>query len=573
MAVFGAPVTLEDHALRACLAAHDIQREMGVFAEDIMKCDGVALQLRIGLNSGQVIAGEIGSSAAGYTTIGEQVGMAQRMESVAPHGGVTLSESTARLVENSVKLGDVELVHVKGADTPVPAQQLLDIDEHHTRRGSESKLVGRTWELNTIAGILEEVVAGAGCVVSIVGPPGIGKSRLVREASTIASGRGIAVFSTYCESHTSDLPFHAVARLLRSATGVDKLAHDDARAQLRAGLPDANDEDLLFFEDLLGVSDPTVPLPVVAADARRRRLTAMLSSASLARTEPAVYVIEDAHWIDESSESMFAEFFKVIPQTPSFVLITYRPDYHGALTKVSGAQTIGLRPLNESQTSELTATLLGSDPSVSDLAALIGTRAAGNPFFVEEMLRDVVERGKLLGGPGAYQLSGDVTEITVPATLQATIGARIDRLNSNAKQALNAAAVIGMRFDSDLLEILVDTADLNTLVDAELLDQVRFNAPTEFAFRHPMIRTVAYESQLKSDRAQLHRRLAEVIEARGSADENAALVAEHVKASGDLRAAYTWHMRAPQLVDLPRYRSRSDKLAQGTVRRRLPARR
>jgi adenylate cyclase len=273
-------------------------------------------------------------------------------------------------------------------------------------------------------------------------------------------------------------------------------------------------------------------------------LTALLNSASLARSEPTVYVIDDAHWIDEPSESMFADFFKVIPQTPSLVLITYRPEYQGVLTKVSGAQTIGLRPLNESQTSELTAALLGSDPSVTDLAALIGARAAGNPFFVEEILRDVAERGKLLGSPGAYQLSGDVGDIEVPATLQATIGARIDRLDANAKLKLNAAAVIGMRFSTELLSSLVENPDLSALVDAELLDQVRFTAPAEFAFRHPLIRTVAYESQLKSDRALLHRRLAEVIEARGSADENAALIAEHVEAAGDLHSAYTWHMRA-----------------------------
>ena len=273
-------------------------------------------------------------------------------------------------------------------------------------------------------------------------------------------------------------------------------------------------------------------------------MTALLNSASLARTAPSVYVIEDAHWIDESSESMFAEFFKVIPQTPSLVLITYRPEYQGPLSRVSGGQTIGLRPLNDSQIAELTAELLGPDPSVAELAALIGARAAGNPFFVEEMLRDVLERGLLLGTPGAYQLSGGVTEVYVPATLQATIGARIDRLDATAKHALNAAAVIGLRFSRKLLDKLVENANLTTLVDAELLDQVRFTEPAEFAFRHPLIRTVAYESQLKADRAFLHRRLAEIIEARGSDDESAALIAEHAEAAGDLRTAYEWHMRA-----------------------------
>jgi adenylate cyclase len=544
MAVFGAPVTLEDHALRACMAAHDIQHEIGAVAEDVMRNDGVALQLRIGLNSGQVIAGEIGTSAPGYTTIGEQVGMAQRMESVAPAGGVLLSESTARLVENAVDLAEPVLVHIKGADAPVPARRLVAIGEHQHRLRNEPDLVGRAWELDALTAILTEATCGAGCVVTLVGPPGIGKSRLTRETAKVAASRGVAVFSTYCESHASDVPFHVVARMLRTATGVDRLSETAARVQLRAGLPDAASDDLLFFEDLLGIRDTDVALPDVAPDARRRRLTALLNAASLARTEPAVYIIEDVHWIDDPSEAMLAEFLKVIPQTPSLVLITCRPEYDGALSRVSRAQTIDLRPLSEAQTSALTSALLGSDPSVSQLASVIGGRAAGNPFFVEEMLRDIVERGKVVGRPGAYQMSGDAAEVDVPATLQATIGARIDRLDSAAKRTLNAAAVIGLRTDVDLLTSFVADADLQTLVDAELLDQVRFTAPAEFVFRHPLIRTVAYESQLKSDRAQLHRQLAARIESRGSADENAALIAEHLEAAGDLHAAFDWHLRA-----------------------------
>ncbi len=175
---------------------------------------------------------------------------------------------------------------------------------------------------------------------------------------------------------------------------------------------------------------------------------------------------------------------------------------------------------------------------------MIAVRAAGNPFFVEEMLRDAVERGVLVGSPGGYQMRGDVTEVYVPATLQATIAARIDRLDAAAKLTLNAAAVIGLRFDNRMLAGLVENADVTTLVDAELLDQVRFTEPAEFAFRHPLIRAVAYESQLKSDRARLHRRLAEIVKAQRPGDESAALVAEHAEAAGDLRTAYEWHMRA-----------------------------
>jgi adenylate cyclase len=316
MAVFGAPTTLEDHAFRACLAAIDIQA-------------ATELELRIGLNSGQVVAGDIGTGALGYTAIGEQVGMAQRMESVAPPGGVMLSESTARLVDGRIMLGEPERVHIKGADAPVIVKRLIGVNPHGSGQRTESALVGRGWELDTVTAILDEAVGGAGCVVTLAGPPGIGKSRLVREGSAIAMRRGVPVFATYCESHTSDIPFRAVAQLLRVTLGIEGLDPDAASAEIRKRFHDANSEDLLLLEDLLGVRNASAALPDIAPDARRRRLAALINTASLVRAEPAVYVIEDVHWIDEPSESMLVEFLAVVPQTPSLTLITYRPEYAG----------------------------------------------------------------------------------------------------------------------------------------------------------------------------------------------------------------------------------------------------
>ena len=543
MAVFGAPVALEDHAIRACLAALGLQEAAQRLAIDVRDRDGVDLRLRVGLNSGQVIAGEIGSGPLGYTAIGEQVGMAQRMESVAPPDGVMLSDSTARLAGTAVVLGEPEPVHIKGGNRVI-ARRLLAIGEHRPHRRTESKLVGRSWEFATIGGILEESIAGRGCIVNIVGPAGIGKSRLVRETAALADGRGIPVFGTYCESHASDIPFHVVARMLRSAMGIEPLGADTARTRVRERFPEADPEDLLLLDDLLGIRDPAVSLPDIAADARRRRLTALVNAGALDRPDASVYVIEDAHWIDEISESMLAEFMAVAQQIPSLTLITYRPEYGGALSRIHGAQTIALRPLSDAHTQELTAELLGAGSLKGELAAQIVGRAAGNPFFVEEIVRDLAERGVLQGQPGAYQQCRDVAEVDVPATLQATIGARIDRLGSSAKRTLNAAAVIGARFDADLLAALVPDVDMVPLIEAELVNQVRFASNAEYEFRHPMIRTVAYEAQLKSVRAQSHRRLAGAIESRGSADENAALIAEHLEAAGDLHAAFDWHMRA-----------------------------
>jgi class 3 adenylate cyclase len=547
MAIFGAPTALEDHAVRACLAALGVQEEAKRLAVDVRNRDGVELQLRVGLNSGEVIAGEIGSGALGYTAVGEQVGIAQRMESVAPPGGVMLSASTARLVEGAATLGESELVQIKGADVPVSARRLLGMGEgHHTGGRAESNLVGRRWEMSAVEGLLDRAIDGHGAVVGVVGSPGIGKSRLVREVAAMAGRRSVEVFTTFCESHATDVPFRVVARLLRVATGIEGLDAEAARAQVHARVPDADPEDLLLLHDLLGIADPNARLPAIDPDARRRRLTALVNADSLARETPAVYVVEDAHWIDEVSESMLADFLTVIPQTPSLVLATYRPEYEGALARVHGAQTIALAPLSDSETTALVSELLGPDPTVGALGQKIAERAAGNPFFAEEIVRELAERAVLHGERGGYVSMAHVSEVSVPATLQATIAARIDRLDPKAKRTLSAAAVIGSRFTRDLLETLGIDPVLQDLLSGEFIDQIRFTRQPEFVFHHPLIRTVAYESQLKSDRAELHRRVAAAIESRdqAAADENAALIAEHLEAAGDLRAAYGWQMRA-----------------------------
>src|ERR1700759_3894225 len=206
--------------------------------------------------------------------------------------------------------------------------------------------------MSAVEGLLDRAIDGHGVVVGVVGSPGIGKSRLAREVAALAAARAVQVFTAFCESHASDVPFDVVARLLRAAFRVADLDSSAARAQVRAAVPNADPEDLVLFDDLLGIADPEVELPQIDPDARRRRLTALVNAASLARRAPAVYVVEDVHWIDEVSESMLADFVIVVPQTPSLVLVTYRPEYEGALARVHGAQTMALAPPSNSETSE-----------------------------------------------------------------------------------------------------------------------------------------------------------------------------------------------------------------------------
>lgn len=315
MALFGAPTALEDHAFRACVAALDLQHAAEPLAGDVMRRDGVVLQLRIGINSGQVIAGEI--SPTSYTAIGDQVGFAQRMESVAPPGGVMLSEATARLVEGVAALGDLELVRIKGADEPVQARRLLDVAARGGRElGYGAPLIGRHLEIDSLTKLLEKSMDGAASVVRVTGPAGIGKSRLIEEATMLAVDRGAEVFSTFCQSHTGDVPFHAMSGLLRAIFRIEDVDTDTARQRVRARLPDAHVEDLALLDDLLGIRDAASELPAVDPDARRRRLGRLVDTAVAASATAAVYVVEDVHWIDEVSESILLEFVEALSERP-----------------------------------------------------------------------------------------------------------------------------------------------------------------------------------------------------------------------------------------------------------------
>ncbi len=427
----------------------------------------------------------------------------------------------------------------------VPARRLLAVSKERRRSRRESHLVGRESETKEITKILEQALGGSGAIITMTGPPGVGKTRLAREAATLAAVRGFTVFSTYCESHTAEIPFNVVSRLLRSVFGVGEMTPEIARTHVRGQIPDDAAEDAPLLDDLLGVGDPAVPLPDVSPDARRRRLVDLINSVVVARPNPAVYVIEDAHWIDSVSESMLAEFVPAILKTRAIMLITYRPEYIGALSRPD-ARAIALEPLSHQHISELIGDLLGVDPSMRRLSEVVIDRAGGIPFFAEEIVRDLVERGELEGDPGTYRCVREINDVHVPATLQATIGSRIDRLTPRAKRTLHAAAVIGARFRSNLLKDLARDADVAPLIDAELVDLAMTSPQTEYAFRHPLIQKVAYESQLKSTRSDLHRRVAAVLQRtrQDLTGEESAVIATQYEAAGDLRDAFDWHMRA-----------------------------
>lgn len=567
MALFGAPQALEDHALRACIAALEIQTVTKCLADEVRDSDGIDLQIRIGLNSGVVIAGDIGTGPGRYTAVGHPVGMAQRMEAAAPAGGVLCSHVTAALVEGVASLGPVEEILINDEDKPVLARRLQAVESGKKIVGrNEGVMLGRDVELNWLRGIFG---ANNGCLVAIVGDPGLGKSRLVAEFAAIAASEGVDVVIARCEAHTKTLAFRALSRMLRAMFLVEGLSDADAReltaAQYKGFLPPTSPDAQMLFE-AMGIADSGAePLPV-AIDGRRRRLVEVMAQAVLARSTKVVFILEDAHWIDAPSDEVLSRFAATLNVTTSMFVVTYRPEYHGALHQVSD-HAITLAPLTGSTTVSLVEQLLGNDPSLKSLAERVAVAALGNPFFAEEIVRDLAGSGVLTGSRGDYRLTHDVGEISVPATVQAVLAARIDRLPTEAKSILNAAAVIGTRFDLETLSTLLPDAQpsgLADLVSAELIDQTEFVPRQRYCFHHPLVRTVAYESQLTATRAQAHRRLAAAIRARdpAAADENAELIATHYEAAGDLVDAYHWHMSAAEWLaqrDLPAARTRWER--------------
>ncbi len=563
MALFGAPLALEDHALRACISALEIQSVTKQLAAELLRDNGIDLRIRVGLNSGEVVAGEVGSGRGTYTAVGHPVGMAQRMESAAPPDGVLCSQSTARLVERSARLGPLTSVPIKGSNEPVPARQLLEVRLDRKVLGrSESQLVGRDAELGRLAGLFD---SNQGGLVSVIGAPGLGKTLLVDRFAEFAAARNTRIVVSRCEAHTTGASFRALARLMRALFDVEGLGAPEARARVAAQLDgqDSGSADTRILFDAMGLDDSDAP-PQFSVDGRRRRLVDVMAGVVRAQGRRAIFVLEDAHWIDGPSDDVITAFAGAVAETGSMFVATYRPEFHGVLHRSSN-HTVELRALSHAAAVEAVGQILGSDPSTAQLSQQIAHAAAGNPFFAEEIVRDLAGRGVLMGNRGSYRVFGEVDHIAVPATVQAVLAARIDRLRPETKSILNAAAVIGSRFDVDTLQtVLPETTpdSLAELVSAQLIDQTEFVPAQRFCFHHPLVRTVAYDSQLRATRARTHSAVAQAIQRRPTfSDENAAMVAAHLEAAGQLSDAYQWRMVAAAWLrprDLPAARAQWD---------------
>jgi class 3 adenylate cyclase len=531
MALFGAEVAHEDHAVRACYAALAMQDAIRRYSTEMRRRHGVEVQIRVGLNSGEVVVRAIGNDLhMDYSAIGQTTHLAARMEQLALPGSIRLTADTLRLAEGLMQVNTLGPVPVKGLVEPVEVFELVGASTLRRRlqvaaaRGL-TRFVGRQPELAALQQALERTGMGHGEVVALVGEAGVGKSRLVYEFVHAHHIRGWLVLESASVSYGKATPYFPVIDLLKRYTHVED--QDDTRT-IRAKV---TGQVLTLDETLHGALPALLALldalpedsPFLALDPPQRRRQTMEALKRVfvreSQVQPLLLVFEDLHWIDTETQAWLDSLVESLPTARLLLLVNYRPEYqHGWGSKTYYTQ-LRLDPLPPASAEIFLQALVGHDPSLAPLTQLLIARTQGNPFFLEESVRTLVETGGLVGDRGAYRLAQALPTIQVPATVQAVLAARIDRLSPEDKRCLQTAAVIGTEVPLPLLQAIAEVPaealqrSLEHLQAAEFLYEMRLFPEREYIFKHALTHEVAYGSLLQERRRLLHAHIVEALEA------------------------------------------------------------
>jgi len=562
MALFGAPLAHEDHAVRACYAALRMQDSVRRYAEDVFRHFGVPVEIRVGLNSGEVVVRAIGSDLhMDYTAVGHTTHLAARMEQIARPGTILLTPETLALAEGFVQVTSRGPVPVKGLATPVEIFELTGASPVRSRLHAAAsrgltRFVGRDAEIEVLRQALGRAGEGRGQVVAVVGEPGVGKSRLVWEFTHSHRSQGWLVLEAASVSYGKATTYFPVIELLRSYFGIEP--RDDGRKMREKvtgkllSLDRSLEPSLPTFLSLLDVPIEDPEWTSLDPSQRRRQTLDALKRLLLreSQVQPVLLVVEDLHWIDFETQAWLDLLVESLPTVRLLLLVNYRPEYGHGWGSKTYYQQLRLDALVTASAEELLEALLGSGPGLADLRRLLIDRTQGNPFFLEESVQALVETRALSGERGAYRLAGPVQSLQLPATAQAILAARIDRLAPGDKRLLQAAAVVGKDVPFALLEAIAEEPEdrlreaLARLQATELLYEARLFPELEYTFKHALTHEVAYAGLLQDRRRTLHARILEAMERlyTDRLDEHVERLAHHAS-RGDVHEKATHYLR------------------------------
>ncbi len=531
MSIFGAPIAHEDHAARTCYAALAMQSAMQPHAESVLRSHGIAMRIRVGMNSGEVVVQTIGNNLhMDYSAVGSTTHLAARMEQIAAPGSIMMSGAVLRLTEGLVRVKGLGAVPVKGMSEPVEVYERTGASTIRRRleaavaRGL-TQFVGRDTEIEALRRALEQAEAGHGQIVAAVGEAGVGKSRLAYEFIHSHRTQGWRMLESASISYGKASPYFPVIDLLKRYVEVEE--RDDPRT-IRAKVTGH----ILTLDETLQETIPAVLslLEALPDDSsflqldppgRRQRTLDGLKRILLreSQVQPLLLVFEDLHWIDSETQSLLDLLVESLPTAKVLLLINYRPEYQHHWGNKTFYTQLRLDPLSLESTNVFLEALLGCDPSLERLKPLLIARTEGNPFFLEESVRTLVETERLVGEPGAYRLVHDLLTIQVPATVQAILAARIDRLDEDEKRLLQTAAVVGIEVSLPLFQAITEMPGevfhrgLSHLQAAEFLYETSLYPEHVYTFKHALTHEVAYGSLLHERRRVLHGQIVEALEA------------------------------------------------------------
>jgi class 3 adenylate cyclase/tetratricopeptide (TPR) repeat protein len=547
MALFGAPIAHEDHAIRAIHSALAIQNGMTVYSDELKKDRDTDFKMRVGINTGNVVVGNIGDDLKmDYTALGDTVNLASRMEQLAQPGSITTAEDTYKLAKDHFNFRSLGPINIRGKKKPVSVYEVIEPREREKTRIEISeergftKFIGREREIEVLRDSFARSKDGQGQVVTIVGDAGIGKSRLLYEFRKLLDDENTPYLEGRCISYGKSISYLPVIDIIKKRFRVDKLDTERTiRKKIAKGIRDIDpslEVGVPFIYDILSIDSDDPSLKSLDVRDKRRRTIDAIKNIILADSQlrPLVVVVENLHWIDGASEEFISFLIDNLPGNRIMLILTSRPGYRPKWGEKSYHNQIAPSRLSNAEVGEMIGSILDANNVTKALGRLVADKADGIPFYVEEIIKSFTESGIIVERKDGYDVSKGIAEMNVPDTIQDIIMARIDRLEESHKSTLQFASVIGRDFNYKLLKELMELGEelqdyLTKLKSFELVYEKSLFPDPEYRFKHTLTQEVAYNSFLIKKRKELHGKLGEIIEDLygDKLEENYELLAYH----------------------------------------------